>query len=84
MSSGVFLQLLRTKISTGETLSEDRGRSLSSANWFCKEAKYCAFSHSDKCWPTAQQTDRKASLCHADICFDTTWASNLIYNITVR
>ena len=34
-------------------MSEGRGRSLSSANWFCKEAKYCACSHSEKCSPTA-------------------------------
>ena len=42
-----ILQLLRTRISIGERLSESRGRSLSSVNWFCKEAKYCA------CSPTA-------------------------------
>ena len=32
--------MLRTRISIGERLSEGRGRSLSSVNWFCKEAKY--------------------------------------------
>ena len=44
--------MLRTRISIGERLSEGRGRSLSSVNWFCKEAKYCACSHSEKCSPT--------------------------------
>ena len=34
-------------------MSEGRGRSLSSLNWFCKEAKYCARSHTEKCSPTA-------------------------------
>ena len=29
------------------------------------------------------QTYRKASLCHADICFATTWASDLIYCATL-
>ena len=37
----------------GERLSEGRGRSLSSVKWFCKEAKYCACSHPEKCSPTA-------------------------------
>ena len=45
--------MLRTRISIGERLSEGRGRSLSSVNWFCKETKYCACSHSEKCSPTA-------------------------------
>ena len=44
---------MRTRISIGERLSEGRGRSLSSVNWFCKEAKYCACSHTEKCSPTA-------------------------------
>ena len=47
--------MLRTRISIGERLSEGRGRSLSSVNWFCKEAKYCACSHSEKFSPTALQ-----------------------------
>ena len=51
---------------------------MSSVNWFCKETKYCACSHSEKCSPTAleeslvacsfKRSYRKASLCHADIC----------------
>ena len=45
--------MLRTRISIGERLSGGRGRSLSSVNWFCKETKYCACSHSEKCSPTA-------------------------------
>ena len=40
-------------MSIGERLSEGRGRSLSSVNWFCKEAKYRACSHTKKCSPTA-------------------------------
>ena len=45
--------MLRTRISIGERFSEGRGRSFSSVNWFCKEAKYCACSHTEKCLPTA-------------------------------
>ena len=38
-------------MSIRERFSKGRGRSLSSVNWFCKEAKYCACSHTEKCSP---------------------------------
>ena len=52
--------MLRTRFSIGERLSEGRERSLSSVNWFCKEAKYCACSHSEKCWPSALEESLEA------------------------
>ena len=49
-------------MSIRERLSEGRGRSLSSVNWFCKEAKYRACSHTKKCSPTALEESLESML----------------------